>query len=201
MECQEVKVLIHALLDNELDPHTQSQVETHLAACPDCRIQYKELGMVVQQLSNADWHKAPADFTENLLTVMQSQHLQRRNWRVPLVKWAGIVAAAIFVFSLGVWWALPNHFSVQANPSSGLIVNGSQVIVPKGQEHDGDLIIHNGDVVVEGKVKGDIITMNGQIYKQAGADISGKTQEINETFEILGYYLDKIWRTMTNSLK
>lgn len=201
MECREVEKLIHALLDDELDPSAKHQVETHMAACSECRVHYKELGMVVQQLSNADWLKAPADFTENLLAVMQSQHLRRRNWRTPLVKWTGIAAAAIFVFSMGVWWALPNHFSVQANPASGLIVSGSKVIVPKGQEHDGDLIIHNGDVVVEGKVKGNIITMNGQIYKQAGADISGKTQEINETFEILGYYLDEIWRTITNSLK
>lgn len=201
MECQDVKRLMHSLLDDELDPHTHNQIEGHIAVCPECRHHYKELGQVVHKLSTAEWHKAPAQFTENLISIMQRQHLQRHSWRVPFVRWVGIGAAAVFVFSLGVWWALPNHFSVTANPSSGLIVSGKQVIVPKGQEHDGDLIIHNGDVVVEGKVKGDIVTLNGQIYKQAGADISGKTQEINETFEILGYYLDKIWLTIKNSLK
>lgn len=200
MECRDFKKLMHALLDDELNPDTRSKMEEHATACPECRKHYTNLGFVVQKLETADWQKAPAHFTENLVSVMQRQNMQRRNWRVPLVRWTGIAAAAIFVFGLGIWWAMPDHFSMTADPSNGLIVNGNQVIVPEGQEHDGNLVIHNGDVVVEGKVKGDVVTLNGQIYKRAGADISGKTEEVNESFQILGYYLEKIWTTIKNNL-
>lgn len=36
MNCSEAEVLIHALIDGELDAGHARDVETHLAACPDC---------------------------------------------------------------------------------------------------------------------------------------------------------------------
>jgi len=36
MNCDEAKILLHALLDNELDAGHAREVEAHIAGCPDC---------------------------------------------------------------------------------------------------------------------------------------------------------------------
>ena len=36
MTCDEAKILLHALLDNELDAGHAREVEAHIASCPAC---------------------------------------------------------------------------------------------------------------------------------------------------------------------
>lgn len=201
MTCGDIRKKMHMFLDDELGQAPREEVGAHIAVCPSCRRHYKGLGLVVQKLSAAEWYKAPAGFTENLLEKMEREHVARRNWRVPVARWTGIAAAVAIVFSLGVWWSAPGHFSVTASSSEGLVFEENRVIVPKGREYKGNLVIQNGDVVVEGKVDGDVIALNGQVHKQAGADISGKTEEINETLHIVGFYLDRFWDSLREALK
>ena len=40
MTCDEAKILLHALLDNELDAGHAREVEAHIASCPDCAAEF-----------------------------------------------------------------------------------------------------------------------------------------------------------------
>jgi anti-sigma factor RsiW len=42
MNCEEVNVLLHALIDGELDAGHAREVEAHIASCPDCAAQLRE---------------------------------------------------------------------------------------------------------------------------------------------------------------
>jgi len=42
MNCAEANVLLHALIDNELDAGHAREVEAHVASCPDCAARLKE---------------------------------------------------------------------------------------------------------------------------------------------------------------
>jgi anti-sigma factor RsiW len=42
MKCEEVEVLIHALIDGELDAGHASEVEVHIAGCPSCANKLRE---------------------------------------------------------------------------------------------------------------------------------------------------------------
>jgi anti-sigma factor RsiW len=44
MTCEEAGVLLHALLDSELDASHAYQVEEHLATCPDCSARLRQFG-------------------------------------------------------------------------------------------------------------------------------------------------------------
>ena len=50
MTCDEAEILLHALIDNELDAGHARDVETHIAGCPDCAAAlaaYREMSKTV----------------------------------------------------------------------------------------------------------------------------------------------------------
>ncbi len=50
MTCDEAEILLHALIDNELDAGHARDVETHIAGCPDCAAAlaaYREMSKAV----------------------------------------------------------------------------------------------------------------------------------------------------------
>jgi mycothiol system anti-sigma-R factor len=52
MSCSETAILLHGMLDNELDPATAVRIENHLEACPTCAAEYqrqKELRAAIRQ--------------------------------------------------------------------------------------------------------------------------------------------------------
>lgn len=84
------------------------------------------------------------------------------------------------------------HFSVTKQPN--LVVEGQTVIVPEGGEVvKGDIVVKNGDLIVEGEVDGNVTVINGQ-YMASSAVVSGRIEEIDEVFEWL-------WYTIKNSVK
>jgi len=83
------------------------------------------------------------------------------------------------------------HFSVTKQPN--LVVEGQTVIVPEGEAVKGDIVVKNGDLIVEGEVDGNVTVINGQ-YMASSAVVSGRIEEIDEVFEWL-------WYTIKNSVK
>lgn len=74
-----------------------------------------------------------------------------------------------------------------------LVVEGQTVIVPEGEVVKGDIVVKNGDLIVEGEVDGNVTVINGQ-YMASSAVVSGRIEEIDEVFEWL-------WYTIKNSVK
>jgi anti-sigma factor RsiW len=60
MTCQEAHILLHALIDDELDAGHARAVETHAASCPRCRAQLREYrGMRAAVSARALGYRAP----------------------------------------------------------------------------------------------------------------------------------------------
>jgi predicted acyltransferase (DUF342 family) len=72
-----------------------------------------------------------------------------------------------------------------ANQPEKLQVDQSKhrVIVPENSEIDGDIIVRNADIAVEGKVSGNVIAIDGQIYLASTGYITGEKQEIDQAVE------------------
>src|SRR5580704_9615513 len=61
MTCEETRILVHALVDGELDAGHAREVEAHLASCPDCAAQLRDYRVMRQALSAPSLrHQAPA---------------------------------------------------------------------------------------------------------------------------------------------
>ncbi|MGB8954011.1 MAG: zf-HC2 domain-containing protein [Tumebacillaceae bacterium] len=195
--CQEREEQMHRYLDEEMSVEERQEFETHVAACSACRDQLQMLGTGVNLLIRAEWVKAPPNFTEKLMAQLKQIDPPRRNWRVPVMKYAGIAAALLLVLGTGMMMATPDQFALQATDRSGLIVQNGKVIVPEGTQYDGDLLIQNGDVEVRGIVNGNVTAYNGRVLRMAGADISGETQEVDEVMEKMVYYGKRLWNDVT----
>jgi hypothetical protein len=195
MSCQDERYeQIHRYLDEELSPEEAAEFKAHLTACAACRIDFEELHEAQRRLQHLEWVKAPHLFTESLLDRLDSSPIRkRRNWRVPLMKYSGIAAAAMLVLGTGIMVAQPNDFTLQAQNTSGLIVADGKVIVPEGSVYNGDLLIQNGDIEVRGKVNGNVTAYNGRVYRAASADISGETAEVDQLLEKIVFYGKQLW--------
>ncbi len=109
MNCDELQLLVHAYVDNELDPARCLDLEQHLYTCEACR------------LSIQDWQKLRAQLTASKLYFRASDTLRqrirsglkqvahaangRRLWRRP-----AIAAAAMFLLAIGVMWAVVPYY-------------------------------------------------------------------------------------------
>src|SRR5258708_1437199 len=61
MTCEETRLLVHALIDGELDAGHASEVEAHVASCPGCAAQLRDYRVMRQALAAPAWrHPARA---------------------------------------------------------------------------------------------------------------------------------------------
>ena len=67
MNCQEIKNLMDAYLDGELDPITSQKVEQHLRDCPKCEQAYEVETAMAHAISQAaPYYKAPLELRERI---------------------------------------------------------------------------------------------------------------------------------------
>lgn len=67
MTCDEAEILIHALIDNELDASNAREVEAHLATCPRCTAELAAYRQLREAMNKADLrYRAPASLRQRL---------------------------------------------------------------------------------------------------------------------------------------
>src|SRR5471032_807457 len=67
MNCEEAGVLLHALIDGELDAGHAREVEAHIAACPDCAARLREFQEFRNAMAPASLrHAAPASLRSRI---------------------------------------------------------------------------------------------------------------------------------------
>ncbi len=71
MKCDEAEVLIHALIDNELDASHAREVEAHVATCPRCTAELAAYRQMREAMTKAELrYSAPASLRQRLDDVL-----------------------------------------------------------------------------------------------------------------------------------
>jgi len=65
------------------------------------------------------------------------------------------------------------------------------VIVPEGEVIEGDLVVKNGNLRIEGQVDGNVTVIRGTKYMASTAVVTGNSEEIDEVFDWLWYKIKK----------
>ncbi|HEY3375255.1 MAG TPA: zf-HC2 domain-containing protein [Candidatus Aquicultor sp.] len=153
MNCNEVKKLLSAYIDNELSGGESREVETHLAACTSCRHELATLKAAVSLVQGLDELDVPTDVRRALRTIEDEQggqrvgraehHAARRHQKrgsiLPPLRYlvgVGAVAAIALVVLLSQLTNTPNA-PVATQSLKDTTTYGSRQLQPESaQKHD-----------------------------------------------------------------
>ncbi|WP_226038561.1 anti-sigma factor family protein [Aquibacillus saliphilus] len=199
MTCKnEIIYLMHKYLDGHLAKEEEKQLRSHLQSCEACQQHFHELKRTVTLLKSNSHIQAPDTFTNNVMG-----NLPKEKKRVSYMRWFKghpvITAAAVFfIFMFGSMftaWDQDTQLTVSKNKDL-VIQSDNTVIVPEGITVEGDLVIKNGDLKIDGSVNGDVTIINGQHLRASAGDITGEIEQINQVFEWIWYHV----KDMTKSV-
>lgn len=198
MVCKDARTVMHHVLDQP-DGNLDEEVTQHLRTCPSCDQHMHMLVNTIYTLEKLEWLEAPDSISAYVIEQISGNPAHRfmfwQFYRLRKVMLAAVCVCLAFIG--GVWWAEPGQFSVvSASPNAKLSITHNQVIVPTGIVYRGNLTISNGDVIVHGKVDGDVTALNGHVILTSGADIKGHTEEVHEFWQLVKYFADKMWNTI-----
>lgn len=97
MTCGDVRPLLNAWLDNELNGGERSAIDSHIRTCPSCANELEQLERVRQTIRvDLHYHKAPDRLRSDVQFALRgATHLDTRAKRSNWTIWAGIAAAIV----------------------------------------------------------------------------------------------------------
>jgi anti-sigma factor RsiW len=189
---EEIIELMHAFLDEDIEPEKEIILREHLKSCKECESIFNELNKTIALVRSSSNMQAPPRFTE-----MTMSRLPKEKKRARMGRWLQnhpfLAAASLFFIlmmtSLMSSWNQDHQFSV--SEQKNLIVKNHTVIVPKGEVVKGDVIVQNGKLRIEGEVKGNVTVINGTKYLASAGHVTGDIKEVNQVFDWIWYHLKK----------
>ncbi|WP_018665394.1 anti-sigma factor family protein [Heyndrickxia acidiproducens] len=179
---------MHEYLDDDIPEDHKQILEQHLGSCLHCKRHFYELKKSIFYVRSLSGVTAPAGFVNRVM-----DKLPKEKRRVGMRRWLGghsfAVSAFLFLVLMAgavfLKWNDAGEFSVTKNKN--LVVKGHTVIVPKGKVVGEDITVKNGNVRIEGKVKGNVTVIHGKEYMASAGDVTGDVKEINEVFDWVWY--------------
>lgn len=193
MKCpEEIIELMHAFLDEEIEPEMERSLREHLRSCKECESIFNELNKTIAFVRSSSNMQAPDHFTESIMAKLPKEKKRARAGRW-LQNHPFVAAASLFfvlmMTSLLSNWNQDQEFSV--SDQQNLVVKNHTVIVPKGEVVNGDVVVQNGKLRIEGEVKGNVTVINGKEYMASAGHVTGDIKEVNQVLDWIWYYLKK----------
>ncbi|WLD93573.1 polymer-forming cytoskeletal protein [Alkalihalobacillus sp. AL-G] len=189
-------------IDETIEPLEKIELLQHVKACSRCQKKFEEIKSVDHLLDIHRTLKAPNGFTSKVLDRLPKEKTSTKANR--WFKSHPLLTAAV-VFLLLMSSAIFSEWGSHTNEPISVSANGAQVrideelgkvIVPEGEVVKGDLVVHNGDVEIAGKVQGDVTVINGSHYLASAGHIAGDSEEIHRVTEWVWYKVKEGFEAM-----
>lgn len=103
MNCKEMRKLISAYMDNELDPKNKEKVETHIKECPYCQKELKELTKLSNTIHSFKKEELPANFRVFVKEKIQEKLSVKEKPKVFILpRWQFVPAVATLLVIIGI---------------------------------------------------------------------------------------------------
>lgn len=195
MNCKEAILLMHDYLDGDLTGSEAAELKKHLIGCADCRAHYSKLEKAGAIASSLRSVAAPSHLT----TASIMQKLPMPPKRTAWMKWprrhpAATVAAVFIIVMLSSFmtmWNQNTQLALQGDLEQ-VVIKGNTVVVPEGHVVEGNLIVENGQVEVNGKIDGNLVVIDGNYALASTAQISGNITSVNMAVEWIWFKVNQL---------
>ncbi|GAA5416981.1 anti-sigma-W factor RsiW [Paraliobacillus ryukyuensis] len=193
MNCKkEVVHLMHKYLDGDLTSQEEKQLKLHLQNCNDCQKYFHELARTDALIKSTNIAQPSSGFTNN---VMASLPKGQRKWGYmrwfkshPMLTAVAIFFVLMFGSIVSIW---DQDGQISVSGDKDVVIKGDTVIVPEGVTIDGDLVIKNGDLQIDGSINGDVTLINGEHLMASAGNVNGEIDQIDQVFEWMWYHVKK----------
>jgi len=145
MQCHNIYEMLSPYIDGMLESSQVVQVEEHLAACAECRLEYEKLRTAVELVRGLPEVLPPPEFHENLRQKLQSLPassvtgspavlIRRLAWG----KWSKTLAVAVVLFFTVGFTALWYGNKEGGLPGSVFQLSAGQNIADRGERYGSD---------------------------------------------------------------
>lgn len=198
--------LMHKYLDGDLTKEEETRLRTHLEDCSLCQKHFHELKRTISLIKSVEQPELPADFTNNIM-----KKLPQERKRMKYIRWFKmhpvLTAAAIFLIFMvsGVFSAWQQDNKLTVSKQEDLIIKGDMVIVPSGVTVDGDLVVKNGNLKIEGTVDGNVTLINGKLIEDtidgeglmaSVGEVNGEFKNVDQIFEWILFHLQNLFKSV-----
>ncbi|SDC76903.1 anti-sigma factor family protein [Shouchella lonarensis] len=189
--CQFYNEVIHRYLDGEATKEETAAMYQHMSSCAACEQHLKELKKSIAFIQSSSHIEAPANLTACVMSQLPKQkkvsRFKRKLQRHPI-----LVAVAVFLLMMSTsvfasWDYSGQDIVVSGNGPFVIDKEKGIVTVPKGAVIEGDLMVRNGELQLEGEVKGDVLLLNSELNESLMASVSHVTGEIEEIDQALAW--------------
>ncbi|KGA95787.1 anti-sigma W factor [Alkalihalobacillus alcalophilus ATCC 27647 = CGMCC 1.3604] len=194
MQCErKYNELIDKYFDGEATSEEKLELYRHTEKCEICREHVNQLRKAIAFVQSASHIEAPEDFTNKVMAKLPKKKTTSK-WKGHLRKHPLLTAAAIFFLlmtaSITSMW-FENQEGISVSGPGNVIVDHEtgQVIVPEGEIIHGDLTVKNGNLIVEGEVRGNVLLVNSEPYLASAGHVSGEISEVNKALEWVWYHI------------
>ena len=101
MNCHDVKPLLDAFLDGELDRTQRPEIAQHIESCPSCAAFLREREQLREAIrADMPYHRAPAGLRDQVRFALRgAEYLERRPYRPNWLLWGAAAAAIVFALA------------------------------------------------------------------------------------------------------
>ncbi|KKI85515.1 anti-sigma factor family protein [Shouchella clausii] len=199
--CHSHDELIHIYLDGDATKEQKEELYAHLQSCPSCREHLQELKKSIAFIQSSSHIEAPEGFTAGVMAKLPKTK-KTAKWKLKAKRHPILVAAAIFLIMMSAAF-----FSAWNHTTDGIAVSGNGpfvidkeagvVVVPEGEVIDGDLVVRNGTLVLEGEVRGNVLLINSRFNKDtlyaSPNQVTGEIEEVDKALSWAWYNMKEFF--------
>ncbi|MEN8905858.1 MAG: zf-HC2 domain-containing protein [Clostridiales bacterium] len=118
--CGDIRELITLYLDNDLNKYEKIAVEEHLLNCPDCKVEFEEIKILVKACENIGDEEVQSGFTQSLHNklVNENNAEQNDNKLIYKNKYFRVITSIAAIFLLVVFIRGTNFYKIHSYVNS-----------------------------------------------------------------------------------
>ncbi|QGQ99210.1 anti-sigma factor [Paenibacillus psychroresistens] len=195
MNCNEALPWMHEYLDGDLTGTPLTELKKHLLSCQACSLRYRKMQNTEAMVRSLPHLAAPADLTDRIMASLPKQPKRSNAWLQWIKRHPAISVASMFIFvmlsaSLSMWNS-DTELVVKGASLEQVVIKGDTVYVPAGHTVNGNLMVKNGKIQIDGQVNGNLVVIDGTYNLASTAHISGKIKQVDQALDWLWFEVNE----------